>query len=64
LIDVDGGASLEDEEIVPLLKAAGLDETNARAAARRLLGDQITVRARSSGCTAFAWLSRSARTFR
>ena len=45
MIDVDGGASLEDEEIVPLLKAAGLDETNARAAARRLLGDQITVRA-------------------
>jgi DNA repair protein RadC len=45
LIDVDGSDSLEDEELIPLLKAAGLNETNARAAARRLLGDQITVRA-------------------
>ena len=44
MIDVDGSDSLEDEEVIPLLKAAGLSETNARAAARRLLGDQITVR--------------------
>jgi hypothetical protein len=49
LIDVDGSDSLEDEEVIPLLKAAGLDEPTARAAARRLLGDQITVRAGPRG---------------
>jgi len=46
LIDLDNSDSLEDEEIVPLLKASGLDEPTAKAAARRLLGDHLTVRAR------------------
>lgn len=31
---------------MPLLKAAGMDEESARAAALRLLGDQLTVRSR------------------
>ena len=50
LIDLDNSDSLEDEEIVPLLKATGLDEQTARATARRLLGDQLTVRARPPPC--------------
>jgi hypothetical protein len=43
LIDLDGSDSLQDEEIVPLLKAAGLDDAAAKSAALRLLGDQLTV---------------------
>jgi hypothetical protein len=34
---------VQDEEIVPLLRAAGLDEAATRAAAMRLLGNQLTV---------------------
>lgn len=47
LIDLDNSDSLQDEEIIPLLKAAGLDEATAKTASLRLLGDQLTVRAAS-----------------
>jgi hypothetical protein len=58
LIDLDNSDSLEDEEVVPLLKATGLDEQTARATARRLLGDQLTVRAPSALLAFCAWLIR------
>ena len=64
LIDLDNSDSLEDEEVVPLLKAAGLDEPTARAAARRLLGDQITVRVCSAQCVFCARLNRAGCTCR
>ena len=46
LIDLDNSDSLQDEEIEPLLKAAGLSEPEAKAAVLRLLGDQLMVRLR------------------
>lgn len=35
---------MEDEELLPVLMAAGLDEATAKATCNRLLGGQLTVR--------------------
>ena len=45
LIDVQNKGELQDEEIVPILMCAGLDDATARETCSRLLGGQLTVRA-------------------
>ena len=50
LIDVQNDNSLQDEELVPILMAAGLDEAAAHAACARLLGGQLTVRPPRLAC--------------
>ena len=49
LIDVQNDNSLQDEELVPILMAAGLDEAAAHAVCARLLGGQLTVRPPTPG---------------
>jgi len=41
---VQNDNSLQDEEVIPILRAAGLDAKTAKAACLRLLGGQLTVR--------------------
>ena len=50
LIDVQNDNSLQDEELVPILMAAGLDDAAAKAACARLLGGQLTVRPQCLVC--------------
>jgi hypothetical protein len=54
---LDNSDSLQDEEIIPLLKAAGLDEATAKTASLRLLGDQLTVRCSGRGASSLHALS-------
>jgi hypothetical protein len=56
LIDTQNDNSLQDEELVPILMAAGLDEAAAHAACARLLGGQLTVRPPRLACCILACL--------